>query len=125
MAKKTVTETIRVEVNEILSALNKVGLNLPKKVKIFFHNSSDDITEVDGGCYFEFTAKKEERVEYILEKPASERVVRQLEEILDIIPGAVRVREGGAYEDLIASLSVTLVKLGVIKNEKASDQSSE
>lgn len=51
--------------------------------------------------------------------------MRQLEEILDIIPGAVRVREGGAYEDLIASLSVTLVKLGVIKNEKASDQSSE
>ena len=34
-----------------------------------------------------------------------------IESALDIIPGAVRVREGGAREDLLASLAVTASKL--------------
>lgn len=50
---------------------------------------------------------------------------KQIESILDSIPNAIRVREGGGYEDLAASLAVTLVKLGVIENEEASDKSSK
>lgn len=34
-----------------------------------------------------------------------------IEAALAIIPGAVRVREGGAHEDLLASLAVTASKL--------------
>lgn len=36
--------------------------------------------------------------------------LRQIEATLDATPGAIRVREGRAHEDLAASVAVTLAK---------------
>lgn len=67
MVKKTVTETIRVGFNEVLSALHKVGLSIPKNANIsfYYNNVNDKIDVVIDRCYLEFIAKKEARAEYI------------------------------------------------------------
>jgi len=40
-----------------------------------------------------------------------ERLRREVKAVIDSIPGAVRVREGGGSEDLAASLAVSVAKI--------------